>query len=120
MGMRLIAHVAAASVPETQAVLVAEATLPVVEVLRPATQSLQPPNPGRATLCQVEVINVTGMECEDEDSTCAICQCLPVNPVMLRSCSHAMCEDCTSAFVAHSMTENESPCCPICRVEMAL
>ncbi|KAG3045864.1 hypothetical protein PC121_g21022 [Phytophthora cactorum] len=37
--MRLIAHAVAASVPKTQAVLVAEATLPVVEVLPPATKS---------------------------------------------------------------------------------
>ncbi|KAG6943040.1 hypothetical protein JG688_00017805 [Phytophthora aleatoria] len=56
MGMRLIAH-AAASVPETQAVIVAEATLPVVEVLPPATQSLQAPN--RVVLCCAKLRSLT-------------------------------------------------------------
>lgn len=96
----------------------------VTAVVEPVMAPLNPVEPAlplriRRQRPPPQIIDLSGEDDEDE-AECAICLEVPFRPVRPRSCVHAMCSECASLHVGHSLDQGHAVICPSCRTPLVM
>lgn len=54
-----------------------------------------------------------------KEFVCAICLSIPLNPLIIRQCSHVFCENCIEEYLDHQIEVIQDETCPVCRCQFA-